>query len=150
MAATEYHTDHLHLIKAGNEIFSSQLVTAISPIVEREPKVTKYRIKKRLPQVFLPDTCTYRHRTPPSNLPPPPPISHPSQSPPCMQHSPSPPSPPSPTCSSPPKSPPIHPKHTHSPFTRALSGKIIFKLYIYLIFILLFFTQGIEAGGRVV
>ena len=38
-----YHTDHLHLIKAGNEILASQLVTAISPILEGEPKVIKYR-----------------------------------------------------------------------------------------------------------
>ena len=29
-----YHTDHLHLIKAGNEILASQFVSAISPIID--------------------------------------------------------------------------------------------------------------------
>jgi len=141
-----YHTDYLHLIKAGNEIFASQLVSAISPIIEGAPKVKKYRAKKRLPRVSLADTCTYRHMTPPSYLPPPPPISHPLQSPPCSSSSPLPL--PSQTYSSTPKSPPTHSTPQHSPFTRTLSGKFLNKLYISLFFILLFFTLGVEGGGR--
>ena len=80
-----YHSDYLHLIKAGNEIFAGQLVSAISPIVGEEPKVREGMIRKRPPLV------SYRHKTPPSHLPPPHPISHPLQSPPCTFSSPLPP-----------------------------------------------------------
>ena len=142
-----YYTDYLHLIKAGNEIFTSQLVSAILPIIEGATKVIKYRTKKCLPLVSLPDTCTYRYKTAPSYLPSPPPFCRPCQSPPSMQTSPSPPSPSSPTYLSAPKSPSIHPTHTHLPFARTLSGKIILNMYIYLFLIFLFLMQGVEAGG---
>ena len=141
-----YHTDYLHLIKAGNEIFASQLVAAISPIVDGEPRVKKYRTRKRSPRVPLTDSCTYRHKTPPPYPPPPPPISYPCQQP---QSSPLPPSPTSATFSSSPNHPPIHSTPTHSSFIRARSGiSFIVNLYIYLFLILLFFTRGVEAGGR--
>jgi len=143
-----YHTDHLHLIKAGNEIFASQLVSAISPIIDGPPKMLKYRKIKRFPPVTFPDTCTYRHKKPPSYPPPPLPISHSCQPCPCTPSSPLSSSPPTTTNSPSSKSPQIHSTSTHSTFKRSLGGKILTNLYIYLFLVLLFFTQGVEAGGR--
>ena len=143
-----YHTDHLHLIKAGNEIFASQLVSAISPIIDGKPKVLKCRKRKRLPLVTYPDTCTYRHKKPPSYPPPPPPISHSCQPRPCTPSSPLSSSPPSTINSPSSKSPQFHSTSTQSTFKRSLSGKLLTNLYIYLFLVLLFFTQGVEAGGR--
>jgi len=143
-----YHTDHLHLIKAGNEIFASQLVSAISPIIEGEPKIIKYRVKKRLPLVSYPDTCTYHLKKPPSYPPPPPPISHPCHPRPCTPLSPLPTTPPT-TAHSPSSKPPqTHSTSTHSSYNRSLSGKLLSNLYICILIVLLFLIQGGEAGGR--
>ena len=96
----------------------------------------------------FPDTCTYHHKKPPSYPPPPLPISHSCQPCPCTPSPPLSSSPPPTTNSPSSKSPQIHSTSTHSTFKRSLGGKILTNLYIYLFLVLLFFTQGVEAGGR--
>jgi len=143
-----YHTDYLHLIMAGNEIFAGQLAAAISPILDGEPEIKQKRLtRKELPPLSLPDTFANHHTTPPSCPPSQLPIPHPCQ--PC-------PISPSPALSTPTPSTPVsspshsssnHSTPTFSSFTRAIGGKFLVNLYIYLFLLLLFFTWGVQAGG---
>ena len=130
---------------AGNEVFAGQLVSAISPILNTEPKVKKRQTRKRLPPLSLLDICSYHHKAPSSHPQPSLPISHP-----CQPR----PSSPSPTLSTAPQtdSPPSHSQSnystpTYSSYTRTIGGKFLSNLLIYLFLFLLFFTRGSRLEG---
>ena len=57
-----FHTDHLHLIKPGNDILARQLASVIMSLPARDTRMmTKYPVCQKLSYPPLPnDTCTYK------------------------------------------------------------------------------------------